>query len=81
MEVMVIKLLEQEDAVREALSLDRNMTHLLPTWQDIQVLELILKAVSPISELTDFLSGENHITISAELPVLHNLKEKNNFTS
>ena len=45
-------------------------------WQDIEVLESILKALSLISELTDFLSGENHITVSAVMPVSHNLETK-----
>ena len=76
MEAMVSRLLEQEEAVRVVLSSDRKTTHLLPTWQDIEVLESISKALSPIAELRDFLSGENHITISAVLPVLHNLKAK-----
>ena len=44
---------QQEDAVRVVLSSDRKTTHLLPTWQDIEVLEPISKALSPIAELTD----------------------------
>ena len=70
------RLLEQEDAVRVVLSSDRKTSHLIPTWQDIEVLESISKALSPISELTDFLSGEDHVTASAVIPVLHNLKTK-----
>lgn len=73
---MISQLLEQEDAVRVVLSNDRKTSNLIPTWQDIDVLESISKALSPISELTDFLSGENHVTISAIIPVLHNLKTK-----
>ena len=60
-------LLEQEDAVRVVLSSDQKMSHLVPIWQDIEVLESILKALSLISELTDLLSGENHITVSAHV--------------
>ena len=70
------RLLEQEDAVRVVLSSDRKMSHLIPRWQDIDVLESISKGLSPISELTDFLSGENHITVSAVMLVLRNLKTK-----
>ncbi len=76
MEAMVARLLEQEEAVRVVLSSDRKITHLIPTWQDLQVLESISKALSPVSELTDFLSGENHITVSSIIPILHNLKTK-----
>ena len=76
MEAMVSRLLEQEPAVRSVLGADRKTSHLIPTWQDIDVLESIAKALSPISDLTDFLSGENHVTVSSILPVLHNLKAK-----
>ena len=76
MEAMVTRLLEQEDAVRVVLSSDRKLSYLVPMWQDIDVLESISKALSLISELTDFLSGENHITVSAVMPVSHNLKTK-----
>ena len=76
MEAMITRLLEQEEAVRVVLSCDRKTGHLIPKWQDIEVLESISKALSPIAELTDFLSGENHITISSVIPVLHNLKNK-----
>ena len=75
METLITRLLEQE-VVRVVLSCDRKTSHLIPKWQDIEVLESISKALSPIAELTDFLSGENHITISSVIPVLHNLKNK-----
>ena len=55
MEAMVTRLLEQEVAVRAVLSEDRKTSHLIPSWQDIDVLESISKALSPISKLTDFL--------------------------
>ena len=55
------------------LSSDRKVTHLIPTWQDIQVWESITKALSPIADLTDFLSGDTHVTVSSVIPVLHNL--------
>ena len=73
MEKIVSRLLEQEQAVRLVLSSDRKVIHLIPTWQDIQVWEFITKALSPIADLTDFLSGDTHVTISSVIPVLHNL--------
>ena len=76
MEAMVTRLLEQEVAVRAVLSEDRKTSHLIPSWQDIDVLESISKALSSISKLTDFLSGENHATVLAIVPVLVNLKTK-----
>ncbi len=76
MEAMISRLLEQEEAVRVVLSTDRKTGHLVPTWQDMHVFECLFKVLSPISELTDFLSGEYHATISSVIPVLHNLKTK-----
>ncbi len=76
MQAMVARLLEQEEAVRAVLSSDRKTSHLIPSWQDVEVLESIHVALSPLADLTDFLSGENHITISSIIPVLHNLKTK-----
>lgn len=73
MESMISRFLEQEEAVRAVLSSDRKTTHLIPSWQDTEVLESISKALSPVAELTDLLSGEEHITISSIVPVLHNL--------
>ena len=76
MEKMVSRLLEQEEAVRVVLSSDRKTAHLIPTWQDTQVGESITKALSPIADLTDFLSGDSHVTVSSILPVLHNLQSR-----
>jgi len=76
MEAMVTRLLEQENALRVVLGSDRKISHLNPTWQDMQVFESISQALSPISDLTDFLSGENQVTVSSIIPVLHNLKTK-----
>ena len=76
MEAMVSRLLEQEPAVRAVLGTDRKTSHLISTWQYIDLLESIAKALSPIRDLTDFTSGENHVTVSSILPVLHNLKAR-----
>ncbi|XDV29425.1 hypothetical protein PO909_032555 [Leuciscus waleckii] len=45
--------------------------HLAPTWQDIEVLESIQKALKPLQDITDALSGEEYVTISYVRPVLH----------
>ena len=65
------RLLEQEEAVRVALSADKKTSHLLPTWQDIDVLQSINAAFNPLSTLTDVLSGEKYVTVSAVLPLVH----------
>ncbi|XP_045076134.1 E3 SUMO-protein ligase ZBED1-like [Coregonus clupeaformis] len=46
-------------------------TLLIPTWQDIDVLESIHKALHPLLEFTDALSGEEYVSISYLKPVLH----------
>ena len=62
---MVDRILEQEVAIRSVLSADRKTSHLVPTWQDIDVLQSIHKALNPVSNLTDILSGEKYVTVSA----------------
>ena len=39
-------------------------------WQNLDVLQAIDSAISPLSTLTDILSGEKYVTISAVLPML-----------
>ncbi len=68
---MVKRILQQEQAIRSVLSADRKTTHLIPTWQDIDVLQSIDAALNPLASLTDLLSGETYVTISAVLPLLH----------
>ena len=65
------RILEQEQAIRSVLSADRKTTHLIPTWQDIDVLQSIDAALNPLASLTDLLPGEMYVTISAVLPLLH----------
>ncbi|XP_073730753.1 E3 SUMO-protein ligase ZBED1 [Misgurnus anguillicaudatus] len=52
------------------LSVDRYARSLIPTWQDIDVLESIHKALHPLLEFTDALSGEEYVSISYLKPVL-----------
>lgn len=48
--------------------------HLVPTWQDTDVLESINGALGPLQEFTDALSGENYVSVSYLKPVLHLLR-------
>ena len=73
---MIARLLEQEDAIRAVLGLDRDTSHLLPTWQDIHVWESLAAALSPLEDLTDFLSGDTHVTVSSVIPVLFKFVNK-----
>ncbi len=67
---MIERFLEQEAAITKALSADKKSMHLVPTWQDIEVLESIQKALKPLQDFTDALSGEEYVTISYVRPVL-----------
>ncbi len=73
---MVKRILEQESAIRVVLSADRKVSHLVPTWQDIDVLQSIDKALSPLISLTDILSGETYVTVSAVLPMCDLIENK-----
>ncbi|XP_053179067.1 E3 SUMO-protein ligase ZBED1-like [Scomber japonicus] len=68
---MVARVLEQQKAITEVLSADKNTRHLIPTWQDIDVLESMNAALTPLLEFTDSLSGESYVTVSYVKPVLH----------
>ena len=74
MSKMVSRILEQKEPIRLVLSSDRTTSHLVPTWQDLDVLESIDSAVSPLSGLTDILSGEQYATVSAVIPMLYLLE-------
>ncbi len=67
---MIERFLEQEAAITKALSADKKSMHLVPTWKDIEVLESIQKALKPLQDFTDALSGEEYVTISYVRPVL-----------
>ncbi|KAF7646104.1 hypothetical protein LDENG_00193540 [Lucifuga dentata] len=68
---MTERVLEQEKAIARVLGSDKKTRHLVPTWQDIDVLESVKKAVSPLKEFTDTLSGETYMSVSYLKPVLH----------
>lgn len=70
---MIAQVQEQEKALHQVLSTDRKTAHLIPSWQDIDVLESINKALSPLTDFTDILSGERYVTVSALMPLLHHL--------
>lgn len=71
---MIGRVLEQRKALSQVLSEDRKTRHLVPSWQDIEVLESINNALRPLQEFTDTLSGEAYASVSYLKPVLHLLK-------
>jgi len=57
MSKMVSRIFEQKEPIRLVLCSDRSTGHLVPTWQDLDVVHAIDSAISPLSGLTDILSG------------------------
>ncbi|XP_041654994.1 scavenger receptor cysteine-rich type 1 protein M130-like [Cheilinus undulatus] len=68
---MMERVLEHEKATTQVLATDPKTRHLLPAWQDIQVLETITEALKPLQDFTDALSGEEYVSVSYVKPVLH----------
>ena len=56
------RIMEQLDAIQIVFSQDRKVSHLVPTWQDFDVLESVLEAVKSFADLTDLLSGEKRVS-------------------
>ncbi|CAM4533447.1 unnamed protein product [Leuciscus chuanchicus] len=71
---MIERFLEQEKAITRVLGADKKTRHLVPTWQDLEVLEATNKAVKPLQDFTDALSGESYVSVSYIKPVLHLFK-------
>ncbi|XDV17019.1 hypothetical protein PO909_016474 [Leuciscus waleckii] len=68
---MIERVLEQQKALSQILLADRKTRHLVPQWQDTDVLESVSKALKPLQEFTDILSGEDYVSVSYLKPVLH----------
>ncbi|XP_073344944.1 E3 SUMO-protein ligase ZBED1-like [Pagrus major] len=68
---MIQRVLQQEKAISQVLKADKKVRHLVPTWQDLDVLESVNRALSPLMEFTDALSGEEYVSVSYLKPVLH----------
>lgn len=54
---MIERVLEQGRALAKVLSADKKTRRLVLTWQDIEVLEAVQKALKPLHDFTDALSG------------------------
>ena len=70
---MVNRLMEQMEAIRVVLCDDRSSSHLIPSWQDYDILLSITAALKPLKVMTDALSGESCVTISAVKPILNHI--------
>ncbi|KAJ8333502.1 hypothetical protein SKAU_G00415100 [Synaphobranchus kaupii] len=71
---MIERVLDQEKAISQVLKADKKTRHLVPSWQEIDVIESVKKALSPLKDFTDALSGEDYVSVSYVKPVLHLLK-------
>lgn len=71
---MIECVLEQAPAIRRVLD-DWRSQHLIPTWQDIEVLESVNAALKKVVDFTDALSSEKRVTASSLKPVLQLLTE------
>ena len=67
---MVERMLEQQKAIAQVLGADKKTRQLVPTWQDLDVLESVNGALNPLLEFTDALSSENYVSVSYLKPML-----------
>lgn len=70
---MIKRVLENEQVLRNVLGEDPTDKQCIPSRQQFDVMESVQKALSPISELTDLLSGENYVTVSSTIPIIQHL--------
>ena len=63
MQKMVSKVLEQQKAIHKVLRDDRKYCHLVPMWQDVDVLKSLGANLGTLSDFTDMLSAENFATV------------------
>ncbi|KAL6476632.1 hypothetical protein MHYP_G00151310 [Metynnis hypsauchen] len=66
---MIEHVLEQTTAIKRVLD-DRRSQHLIPTWQDIEVLESVNAALKKVADFTDALSSEKTVRASSVKQVL-----------
>lgn len=67
---MISRILEQQQALTQVLSADKKLQHLIPTWQDIDVLESVSKSLGPMLDFTDALSVDEYVSVSFVKPVI-----------
>ena len=68
---MIQRVIEQEKDISQVLRAERKTRHLVPSWQEMDVLESVSKTLGPLIEFTDALSGEEYLSVSYFKPVLH----------
>ena len=62
---MMSQIIEQEEAMCVVLGQDHRVSHLVSSWQDLDILDAVVSAIGPLQEVTDILSGKQHITCAS----------------
>ena len=70
---MISRVLRSKKAIRRVLGNDKKTSHVVPSWQDLAVLEAINAALLALKEFTDILSGSKYVTVSTVKAILHRL--------
>ena len=73
--LMLKRIKEQLDAIRIVLGNNRRASHLVPIWQDCDVIDSVIVVLSPLEQLTDLLSGEKRVTCSVVKPLIKHIIE------
>ena len=55
---MIERIIEQQDAIHVVLGQNRKLSHFVPSWQDFDILQSVLKAVRGVKDLTGLLCVE-----------------------
>ena len=72
---MLERIKKQLDAIRIVLGNDRKASHLMPTWQDCDVIDSVIVILSPLHQLTDLLSSDKRVTCSVIKPLIKHIFE------
>ena len=72
---MIERVIEQQRAISSILAEDRKNWRKMPTDAEFSTMEIVIDVLKPLP-LTDALSGEKQVTVSAVLPVMKHVKSK-----
>ena len=70
---MVSRIIEQQQAMCAVLASDHKHWHKMPSDAEFATLEAVCAVLEPLSNFTDALSGEKHVTVSAVHPLLDHI--------
>ena len=73
---MMKRIAEQRTAINIVLASNVKTSHLVLNWQDCDIIDSMIAALDPLGELTDVLSAEKHITISAVCPLINRITKE-----